>query len=229
MFAGDAHSGQTAVFIQGCTFGSPEGIDVEPTRVNQYVSIAESAFQTVVQDAPATSYSNAGRYVNDAFEGYFLGSGVFFGGQMYNPSHFLVLTDPTFFDDTEIFSTTFISGVQNLTGEGGYSVRSGGGLYLSINAVIEGGYFSIAGQIWGPGQFYANAGAFVSYTTSATATFIQTGAMFIAGSGTACSYSSGLNCGISITPTAIDAPAGVAGFGGTAFSLGGGVITNVSQ
>ncbi len=36
-------------------------------------------------------------------------------------------------------------------------------------------------------------------------------------------------CGISITPTNLDLAVGSGGFGGTAFAIGGGTISNVAQ
>lgn len=99
--------------------------------------------------------------------------------------------------------------------------------------VFTGGYG--AAKIWGPGVFGPQGPGRVNYPAgagAAVATFLNTGGLQINGQANAHSVISGapdvLNGGISITPAHLDAAAGAAGFGGTAFIPGGASISNLS-
>ncbi len=100
------------------------------------------------------------------------------------------------------------------------------------------------GIVWGAGEVLVAGSATLTYSdeATATATFLQTGGLYLdapglgvlldgdAGPTTACAVdrtgSSGWTCGITVTPANLDLPVSQGGFGGNAVIPGGGSITN---
>ena len=130
------------------------------------------------------------------------------------------------------FSDDFIMGatmVGPITVANGTYIESG----KLLNVSSGGDQFippSFFGPIWGPGALNILPGCTLTYTGTATANFLVTGGIKIATSAVAYSLTNNtLNSNITITAANLDAPAGPAGFGGTAFVIGGGCITNYSS
>jgi hypothetical protein len=94
-------------------------------------------------------------------------------------------------------------------------------------------FTNVSGVIWGGAALAVNGGNELVYPSGAgmaAATFLNTGGVRLDAVTTACSLSSTstITCGISLTPTNLDAAASATGFGGTAFHPGQSAITNVS-
>jgi hypothetical protein len=132
------------------------------------------------------------------------------------------------------FDDDIIIGGGAFNGAGTYSGTVGTAFIDTATIFAVSGMFTVnsGGIIWGPGIFNVQGSGRVTYTaTQATAAFLAT--TKINNSTTACSHSNAnnpdvINCAISITGAHLDAAQGVAGFGGLAFSPGGGSITSGS-
>lgn len=91
--------------------------------------------------------------------------------------------------------------------------------------------------LWGGGSLSLYGPALLNYgqhTTTAVATFLLSGGLQLKGHSTACSLGLGpgpatWNCGISLTPAALDAPVGASGFGGLASDGAGTSYVNVTN
>lgn len=88
--------------------------------------------------------------------------------------------------------------------------------------------------VWGPGVWNVGSTVRNRYPAGAglaVATFLNTGGLNLNGQGTAYSVSTGAAAvwsSLALTPAALDAAQGVAGFGGLAMNPGGATITNLS-
>ena len=131
----------------------------------------------------------------------------------------------------------FIVGQSNInTGAGKYgSVYLDTGVTWTAGGLIPGTVnYSLsapAAKVWGPGTVNASGNTRFAWpnTQTAVSTFVNAGGIQLNGQSTACSLNgSTINCGISITPTNLDAAAGVAGFGGLAFLPGGASVVKVA-
>jgi hypothetical protein len=99
------------------------------------------------------------------------------------------------------------------------------GPIFNIGTIRAHGDNRLFGPIYGTGTYNQQQGS-TTYTGTAVAN-LPIANLQINGSTTAYSINNNtLNSNIAITATNLDAPAGPAGFGGTAFLLNGGVITN---
>lgn len=89
--------------------------------------------------------------------------------------------------------------------------------------------FQIGPALWGPGGWDVVGNSRLNIPSgTATAALLNTGSMLINGVGTASSHTGAspdvLNSGITISAAHLDAAAGATGFGGLAFTLGGGSV-----
>jgi hypothetical protein len=102
------------------------------------------------------------------------------------------------------------------------------GMTLGVSGISQ-----VAGIVWGPGTLNIQGPGRLNYPTgagAAAANLLLTGGVKINGGTTACSHTSAtpdvVSCGITVTAAHLDAAQGAAGFGGLAYSPGGGSISN---
>ena len=224
------------VWINGCNVAASGSANTSVFVGNQYVQLVNTSISRLVQDGIGSQASVVGgsispQFVNADITGYFRGIGAYlFAGRIGYGSHFIAMQGAALTGDVEIFDQLFVSG-SSVEGPEGASTFNN--VYIGTGLTVVGGYATITGPIWGGGYVGVSAGGFLQYPSgvgAAVANFLQTGSMDVNASTTACSNSSGaITCGISVTPAYLDAAAGFAGFGGNAFALGGGQISNVLQ
>ena len=123
---------------------------------------------------------------------------------------------------------------------GGNIINFAPGLYIDAQDCIVYGFFDCAiGPIWGPaGSLLSVIQGTISYDqiSPAADTFLFGGTLAVGPAASETAYSlsttagvTTIHGGIALTPANLDAPAGSAGFGGTATNLAGAAITNGVQ
>ena len=221
------------VWITGCDLQSVYGTEQSPFVGNKYTILVDTVSNRFHQDS---TWGGVGAPVlvnTDVIEQYHGTMSRISAGKIGFGNKFAVFNGGILDNDVVLGDTVFWYGLPAVqTDEGGNAIVSA---YFSIGLTAY-SYTSVQTQIWGPGALYVNAGGWLQYPTGiggAVSSLLLTGAMHIAGSTTACSHTSAapdvVDCGISVTPAHLDAAQGVAGFGGYAYSPGGGVISNVAQ
>ena len=217
--------------------GSDEG-NQAPAIVNGYVQTFDSLsfrnFSSVAasQGMYLDSGSVGNYWYNHQFYSRFLGGSTsFYGGDLYNYAAGSIMFNVNISDDLVVHAALRTYGTLSYVGQ-----SNGTGVYVLAPKILSfnGGEVGISGPIWGTGAVLFNAGTVASYpagATGATDTFLTP--LYLNENTTGCSQTGTspvtVSCGIPLSGAALDAPAGPAGFGGSAFVLGGGRVSNVTD
>ena len=221
-----------AVWITGCALQSVNGDEQSPFSGNSLISLVDVVSHRLHQDS-TWGGQGAPRLVNtDVILQYHGTVSTISGGKIGFGNKFAVFNGGSLNDDVILGDVVYWYGTPGLVSqEGANSIASA---YFAIGLVTY-SYTTIGTQMWGPGSLYVNAGAWLQYPTggSGATNSLLMGVIHINGATTACSHSGAapdvVDCGISLTTAHLDASQGAAGFGGFAYSPGGGTITNVAQ
>jgi len=181
------------------------------------------------------SFVRAFEVSTSGVSGYAISFGGGNGGGVSNPSVTMYDYDYVFGSSPEGAGVWDIGGIAEGNAVSVYVDQGGelvaiapGGISVSVESS------GIAG-IYGPGSVYIESNSYLKYDlgTPAASVLLFSGGMGIGSSSTACSsaVSDGglatVYCGIPLTATNLDAPAGPTGFGGNAFVLGRGSVSNL--
>lgn len=169
------------------------------------------------------------------------------GGYMHSPA-FGQHTGTTTLVATSLDGDVIVAGGPIDGGTGAVFINGGSlglvdiqGVISAVGSVTMNGNYSggnNSGQtLWGGGEYIVASGQlqynFGGNSLTAVNTFLLAGGLGLGGGSTACSVGVGpgpaaWNCGITITPAAIDAPVGASGFGGLATDGAGSAIVNAA-
>jgi hypothetical protein len=202
---------------------------------NNIPNYYETSFSRAVATGSSTFLSNFNGYYNcaTALSGFFAQnsypqtSALFVGGIAMTP---LLASGVTYDADAIIGGGG--SAIARDSGFGLVYIDTGttlqvNGAYCALNASV--GYNSFKSIIWGPGTLNPTGPSRCTYTGDASAVFEQTG-LELNGLTTAYSVNGGspvsIFTGITLSGSNLNAAAGSAGFGGTAFRPGGASLTS---
>lgn len=226
----------SAVFVYNLTAFDPDTASTVGTDIisgGQSVDFIEAFVQKYISFTIAASAESNGKSIN-SFDQSGVGST---GGQSYIPNfvpspglYAGVLGAPSTVFPISGLTTVFID-KDTIIGATPLSVVSGefGNVYVdtgvtvsSIGSIFIG--FS-GGSLWGPGIYNQQTTGRTIYNGTAT-NILKITALRLNGGTTACSVGTGAvavwNCGITLNAANLDAAVGIAGFGGVAYSPGGG-------
>lgn len=204
------------------------------TRCGDDVYVTASIANRTLEFAAAGGFTYGGAYNTVALQGIAArsnvgGSVLILGGGTTWPisgCYGCIFDGDYIFDGSNLF--TFLAANEGNVGVAyvgaGSTLHPRPGL-LWLQSQAYGGPF-----LYGPGRVTVPSSGHVRYpsgASAATSALLVSGGLSINGSSTACAESSGtISCGRALTPANLDLAVDAGGFGGKAFLLGGGSVSN---